>query len=336
MAYSGNIAAKTFNALKVVDHAFRRCRIPAQAITSEMQEYALSSLSFFLDELANIKTPSWCIEKQLLPFYENNPISTLPKGTIDVLNLNLTVLQELSGAVTSTATNYFVNFTTPTAVNFIGVKWSATATPLTFQTSSDNVNWTTVGTSDSKNLTTRALATAGDIVWSEIEGALAKQYFRIIPTDGATTISYTTITLGNMPSSIPMGVLSRDNYVNQSNLTFAGRPTSFYYQRNIPQPVVNLWPAPNAASEKYIMTLWRHRQIMDTDNLQQEIEIPDRWLEAIINGLAARVCMETPAATAEIIPVLEARAERSVQRAWDGDNDGSPIQINPGIGAYTA
>ena len=336
MAYSGNIAAKTFNALKVVDHAFRRCRIPAQAITSEMQEYALSSLSFFLDELANIKTPSWCIEKQLLPFYENNPISTLPKGTIDVLNLNLTVLQELSGAVTSTATNYFVNFTTPTSVNFIGIKWSATATPLTFQTSSDNVNWTTVGTSDSKNLTTRALATAGDIVWSEIEGALAKQYFRIIPTDGATTISYTTITLGNMPSSIPMGILSRDNYVNQSNLTFAGRPTSFYYQRNIPQPVVNLWPAPNAASEKYIMTLWRHRQIMDTDNLQQEIEIPDRRLEAIINGLAARVCMETPSATAEIIPVLEARAERSVQRAWDGDNDGSPIQINPGIGAYTA
>ena len=336
MAYSGNIAAKTFNALKVIDHAFRRCRIPAQAITSEMQEYALSSLSFFLDELANIKTPSWCIEKQLLPFYENNPISTLPKGTIDVLNLNLTVLQELSGAVTATATNYFVNFTTPTSVNFIGIKWSATATPLTFQTSSDNVNWTTVGTSDSKNLTTGALATAGEIVWSEIEGALAKQYFRIIPTDGVTAISYTTITLGNMPSSIPMGILSRDNYVNQSNLTFAGRPTSFYYQRNIPQPVVNLWPAPNAASEKYIMTLWRHRQIMDTDNLQQEIEIPDRWLEAIINGLAARVCMETPSATAEIIPVLEARAEKSIQRAWDGDNDGSPIQINPGIGAYTA
>jgi hypothetical protein len=37
MAYSGNIGVKTFNALKVVDHAFRRCRLPAQAITSEMQ-----------------------------------------------------------------------------------------------------------------------------------------------------------------------------------------------------------------------------------------------------------------------------------------------------------
>jgi len=301
-----------------------------------MQEYALSSLAFLLDELANIRTPSWCIEQQLLPFYENTPISTLPRGTIDVLNLNLTTLQELSGAVTSTNTSYLVNLTTPTIVNYIGIKWSAASTPLTFQTSTDNVTWVTIGTSTSFNLSTASAATAGDIVWSQISGAIARQYFKIIPTDGVSTISYTSITLGNMPQAIPMGILSRDNYVNQSNLTFAGRPTSFYFQRNVPQPVVNLWPAPNAASEKYVMTLWRHRQIMDTDNLQEEIEIPSRWLEAIINGLAARVCMETPSASADLIPLLEARAERSIQRAWDGDNDGSPIQINPGIGVYTA
>ena len=109
MAYSGNIGIKTFNALKVVDHAFRRCRLPAQAITSEMQEYALDSLTFMLDELSNIRTPSWCIEQQILPLYENNQIVTLPKGTIDVLNLNLNVLQELSGTVTATNTSYLVN-----------------------------------------------------------------------------------------------------------------------------------------------------------------------------------------------------------------------------------
>ena len=336
MAYSGNIGVKTFNALKVVDHAFRRCRLPAQAITSEMQEYALDSLSFMLDELANIKTPSWCVEQQILPLYENNQIVTLPRGTIDVLNLNLNVLQELSGTITALNTSYFVNFTTPTIVNFIGIKWSAGAIPVTFQTSSDNITWTTVGTSTSLNLSTASTAVAGNITWSEITGALAKQYFKIIPTDGASTISFTSITLGNMPQAIPMGILSRDNYVNQSNLVFSGRPSSFYYQRDIPQPVVNLWPAPSAATEKYQLVLWRHRQIMDTDNLQQEIEIPNRWLEAIINGLASRVCAETPSADAQLMPMLEARAAVSMQRAWDGDNDGSPIQINPGIGAYTA
>jgi hypothetical protein len=250
--------------------------------------------------------------------------------------LNLNVLQELSGTVTATNTSYLVNLTTPTIVNFIGIKWSAAAIPVTFQTSSDNVTWVTVGTSTSQDLSTNATAVAGNITWTQINGALARQYFRIISTDGASTISYTTITLGNMPQAIPLGVLNRDNYVNQSNLVFAGRPSSFYYQRDIPQPVVNLWPAPNAASEKYQLVLWRHRQIMDTDNLQQQIEIPNRWLEAIINGLAARVCAETVSADASLIPTLEAKAAMSVQRAWDGDNDGSPIQINPGIGVYTA
>jgi hypothetical protein len=45
---------------------------------------------------------------------------------------------------------------------------------------------------------------------------------------------------------------------------------------------------------------------------------------------------ETPAVDVNLIPVLEQRAAITVQRAWDGDGDGSPIQINPGIRAYTA
>jgi hypothetical protein len=75
---------------------------------------------------------------------------------------------------------------------------------------------------------------------------------------------------------------------------------------------------------------------MDTENLQQEVEVPQRWLEAIIDGLAARVAAETPQVDPQIMAVREQKAAMSVQRAWDGDNDGSPIQINPGISVYTA
>ena len=113
MAYSGNIGGATFNALKVVDHAFRRCRLPAQAISAEMQDYALDSLQMMLAELANIKTPSWCIERVVLPMYQNQPVVTLPVGTVEVLNLNYRTLQLLSGASVTTATSYTVNFTTP-------------------------------------------------------------------------------------------------------------------------------------------------------------------------------------------------------------------------------
>jgi len=177
------------------------------------------------------------------------------------------------------------------------------------------------------------LSVSGEITWTDISGALSYAYFRIT---SIATLSYTTITIGNMPQEIPLGQLNRDGYVNQSNQVFPGRPASYYYQRDLPEPIVRIWPAPFSAAEQAQLILWRHRQIMDTNNLQQEIEVPQRWLEAIVNGLAARVALETPAVDISLIPMLDQRAAVSVQRAWDGDNDGSPIQINPGIGCYTA
>jgi hypothetical protein len=51
--------------------------------------------------------------------------------------------------------------------------------------------------------------------------------------------------------------------------------------------------------------------------------------------LAAEVASETPQVDMQLVPMLEQKAAMSLQRAWDGDNDGSPIQINPGIGVYT-
>lgn len=325
MAYSGEIGNTTFNALKVVDHAFRRCRLNAQSITAEMQSYALETLNTTLAELASVKTPSWCIEKVILPMYENQPVVTLPIGTVDVLNLNYRVLQLLSGTVISTATEYRVAFTTATTVNTIGVKWSAAAVPLTFQVSDDGLVWTTVGTQDTA-------AAAGEITWSDVSGALAYPYFRFT---SASTIHYEAVTLGNMPQEIPLGQLNRDSYVNQSNKVFPGRPSNFYYQRDLPEPIVWIWPAPFSAAEQAQLILWRHRQIMSNGNLRQDVEVPSRWLEAIINTLAARIAAETPQVDPSIMAVLEQKAALSLQRAWDGDNDGSPTQINPGIGVYT-
>ena len=329
MAYSGNISGTTFNALKVVDHAYRRCRLPAQAITAEMQQYALDSLFVFLSDLANPKPPSWCIQRQIYPFYQGQYIVTLDPGTVEVLNANLRTLQELTGDTVSLPTSYTVDFTDNDGgagtVNTVGIKWTGTSVPLTFQTSDDGLIWTTVETQP-------AGFTAGQWSWTDIVPAMAKQRFRIT---AASPILASQIYLGTMPQEIPMGVLNRDTYVAQSNKVFQGRPLTYWFQRDLPQPVMNLWPAPNLAAEEQQLIVWRQRHIMDTENLQQEIEVPQRWLEAIINGLAARVAAETPVVDMNLIPVLEQKALISLQRAWDGDNDGSPTFINPGISCYT-
>jgi len=328
MAYSGAVSGTTFNALKVVDHAFRRCRLPAQAITAEMQAYALESLYVFLSELANIKTPSWCIEKIILPMYENQPVVTLPPGTVEVLNLNYRTLQIVTGAVTTAGNLYQVNFTTQTVVDTVGIAWTGAAVPVNFQVSTNDSTWVTVGSYDGG-------ATAGEISWTDISGALPFQYFRIYTQNPNDVLSYARVELGNLPQEIPLGQLNRDSYVNQSNKVFPGRPSNYYFQRDLPEPVVYLWPAPFSAAMQAQLVLWRHRQIMDTQNLQQEVEVPQRWLEAIIDGLSARVAAETPQVDPQIMAVREQKAAMSLQRAWDGDNDGSPIQINPGIGVYT-
>lgn len=329
MAYSGSIGATTFSARKVIDHAYRRCGFPAQSITAEMQSVALDCLHTQLSELASIKTPSWCIEQLLLPMYENQPVVTLPVGTVDVLNLNYRTLQTLdpleADSLVVTSTSYTIGYLDEFKVSTVGVKWSAAAVPLTFQVSNDGSSWTTVGTSDTS-------ASAGEITWTDISAALPYLYFRITST---ATFSYTWVTLGNSPSEIPFGLLNRDTYTNQSNKIFPGRPNSYWFQRDLPVPVLNLWPAPNLAATVAQLVVWRHRQIMDTTNLQQELEVPQRWLEAVIAGLADKLALETPGVEPARLATLPQRAAAALMTAFDGDTDGSPTFLQPNIGCYT-
>jgi hypothetical protein len=329
MAFSGSISNTTFNALKVVDTSFRRCRLPAQAITAEMQSYALEALYLLLSELANTKTPSWCIEREIYPFYEGQPVVTLARGTVDVLNANLRTLQELTGATVSLSNSYTVDFTDQDGgvgtVNTVGVKWLGAAVDLVFETSQDGLIWTPVGSQTTA-------AAVGEWTWTDLVPARAREFFRITSVD---PLLAEEVYLGTLPQEIPMGQLNRDTYVAQSNKVFLGRPLTYWFQRDLPTPVMNLWPSPNLAAEHQQLIVWRHRHIMDTENLRQDVEVPQRWLEAIIAGLASRVGAETPQVDTALVQVLDQKWFIARQAAWDGDNDGSPTYINPGIGCYT-
>lgn len=309
--------------------AFRNCRLMAQNISSEMQSYAQDSLYLFLSGLANPKPPSWCIDYVILPMYENQPVITLPVGTVEVLNINYRQTQEVTGPAVLLPTSYTVDFTgedgTVAVVNTVGVKWGAAAVNITFQVSDDGAAWTTVGTQTTT-------AAAGEWTWTDISAAQAHSYFRITSTSTMTT---TEIYLGNTPQEIPLGSLNRDTYTAQSNKVFPGRPATYWFQRARPQPKLNLWPAPNTMAENAQLVVWRHRHIMDVGTLAQEIEVPQRWMDAIVIGLAARLAQETPAVDPQMIPILDTKAMLALKEAWAGDNDGSPTFITPRIGCYT-
>mgnify|MGYP006272102901 CR=1 FL=1 len=326
MAFSGTISTTTFNTNRVVDHAFRRCKITAQRVTAEMQSIALDLLYLALSEMASVKTPSWCIEKLILPFYEGQPNVTLPLGTEEVLNANYRYLQQVTGPVTTTSTTYKVYFGDFIDVSSVGVKWSAAAVPLTFEVSDDDITYTTVGGQTTS-------ASSGEWTWTDITPQGNGKYFKITATSG--TLDYETIYLGNTPTEIPFGVLNRDSYVQQANQIYGGRPTTYWFQRNINQPVMHLWPAPNAQAEYAQLIVWRHRQIMDVGTLQEELEIPQRWYNAIVDKLASLLAFEIDSVDPQMIALLSAKSDASMMVAWEGDNDGSSMTIQPWIAPYT-
>lgn len=327
MAYSGTVSQTTFNTRRVIENAARRCKLPAQSLTPEHVDIANDQLFMLLSDLSNRGIQLWCIEKQIYPLYNGTGDLTLDIGTVDVLNSNLRTLQQVTGINYDTATYREVDFTSPAMVNTVGVKWSADAVPLSLQRSDDAVTWVTIQTET-------PAASAGEWTWFDLQQNVAARYFRVLATSG--TLGFSRIYLGNTPTEIPLARLSRDEYTNLPNKSFqSNRPLQFWFDRQVQQPVMHLWPVPNAQAETYQVVLWRQRYIMDVGTMTEEIEVPQRWYEAIVAMLAARLAMEYIEVDVNLVGLLDQKAKESLYFAQQEERDNSPMMILPNISMYT-
>ena len=329
MAVSGTVSTTVFNTRKVIDHAYRRCRIPPEGISSEQIAFALDSLYLILSALANRGLQLWCIERYLMPLYQAQGLMTLPDGVVDILNTNLRTVgvmnQNTNNTVTSTT--YQTIFPADTQVTTVGIEWSGASTAYALETSSDGVVWVTVATEDNPN------AVANDVTWVDIQGSLATTYFRVRAITG--TLNQTQVLLANMPNEIPMARLNRDDYVNLPNKTFEGRPLQFWCDRQLNNPVLYLWPVPSAQFITAQVVVWVKRYIMDVGTMTQEIEVPQRWYDAIVYLLAARLAEETPTVDPQMIAILDQKAQRALLEVEGEERDDSPIYLTPNIAVYT-
>lgn len=327
MAVSGTVSTTVFNTRKVIDHAYRRCRIPSEGISSEQISFALDSLYLILSMLANRGLQLWCIEKDIMPLYQAQGLIELPNGIVDILNTNLRTLQEVSGTSTTTSTTYQTVFTTATQVTNVGVYWNGASTSYALETSNDGSTWTTLATVANPG------TVANETTWTDIEGSLATLYFRVRATTGV--LNQSVVFLGNTPTEIPMARLNRDDYVNLPNKAFQGRPLQFWVNRQLNNPILNLWPVPSDQFITAQVIVWVKRYIMDVGTMTQEIEIPQRWYDAVVYVLAARLAEETPSVDPQMIAILDQKAQRSLLEAENEERDDSPIYLTPNIAVYT-
>lgn len=327
MAFSGTTSQTVFNTRKVIDNAIRRCRVPAQQITSEYIDIANDQLYLLLGELANRGTPLWCIEKVLVPLYDGRGDVALSSATVDILNSSLRSLQAVTGTNTVTTTTVTTNFGSSTFVTTVGVLWSAASVPLSFQRSDDGVTWTTI---QSETPT----AVSGEWTWYDLTTSIAATYFRVLATSG--TLSASQVYLGNTPTEIPLSRMNRDDYTSLPNKFFqSSRPLQFWFDRQVRQPIMHMWPVPNSAAATSQLVVWRQRYTMDVGSMTQEVEVPQRWYEALVAGLAARMAMEIIEVDPAIIPMLDQKAAVALSIAQMEERDNSPMTISPNIAMYT-
>jgi hypothetical protein len=280
----------------------------------------------------------------------------MPKGTIDVLNVLYRTMNRPTGSYISSAGGVVANvydndvdtFCQQTSVNgnisvnygtdnpiyagsigflpYVAGGGSATWS-ITLEYSVDGITW---GTLDNLGAIE---VTDNQWVWTDIDPGQSVMYYRIRVYNG-TTLALREWYVGNNARLIQMSRLNRDDYTNLPNQNFtANQPYQFWFDRTIPQPTMYLWPVP---SDPFIqMTVWYSRQIMDVGSLYGELEIPQRWYEAVLFMLSHRMALELPQVAADRIIYLEKQAEKFLFEAEQEERDKSPIYWAPNISVYT-
>ncbi len=142
--------------------------------------------------------------------------------------------------------------------------------------------------------------------------------------------AYITIGSGSSAYDRVIGPMSTADYMALSQKTQQGVPTTFWFDRQI-TPQVTLWPVPDGSST-YTLSLRRWRQLQDTtipSGVQPEI--PWRFLDVFVWGLAARLAWIYMPEKAQSV---EMRAEKAWAQAATNDEENVPIRITPGLQSY--
>ena len=119
--------------------------------------------------------------------------------------------------------------------------------------------------------------------------------------------------------------ISRGEYVTLPDKTTQGRPSQFYFDRQI-TPIINLWATPENSTDQLVYHYVR--RIDDADTLVNTTDMPFRFYPCMVAGLAYYIAMKR---APERIQLLKSVYEEEFQRASDEDEDRVPLKLQPSM-----
>jgi hypothetical protein len=327
----------------------------AEELTVEQVQASKQALFFVLSNLINQGINYWAINKKVYGLSPDQYEYLLPVGGVDVLNAlyrrmnrptpNATGSYFSSSGITGLAfDNNILTSDVQTAPNgYIGVDFGlynpiyagsigilpsvSGSFHILLEWSNDGVTWNLL---QDTGVTTWV---SGTWLWYDIDPGVTAQMYRMRETSG-NTLSVAEFYVGNNSTEVTMARLNRDDYTNLPNKNFtANQPYQYWFNRTIPQATITLWPTP---SDPFVqMTIWYSRQIMDVGDLNGQLEIPQRWNQAIQLMLAHQMSLILPAVDLNRVTYLEGQAEKYFIMAENEERDKSPIYFSPNISVYT-
>ena len=119
--------------------------------------------------------------------------------------------------------------------------------------------------------------------------------------------------------------LSVSSYAQTSNKNTSSRPTSMYVDRQN-RATVTLFPEPNDSTQDFVY--WYVRRIKDLGVNTNNPDMPERFVPALIAGLAFNIALKRPEAQ-DRIPTLKALYEESYELAASEDSSKAPLVFPP-------
>jgi len=126
----------------------------------------------------------------------------------------------------------------------------------------------------------------------------------------------------------PITELGRKEYWKLSDKDSEGTPTNWYFNPQLDNSELNIWPAPDSTfASDYTIELLYSKPFDDMDTASNDFEFPQEWLLAIQYGLAVILAPSYGVRSGQL-RAIAAIAEEEKQRVlgWDRENTSTYIQ----------
>lgn len=184
----------------------------------------------------------------------------------------------------------------------------------------------------SLNLLFADWANRGINMWTIEQGSIplvAGTATYALPTDTVDLLDHVVRTndgVTALQTDISITRISMPTYSSIPNKLSTGRPIQLYVERlNAPQFTV--WPVPETGSS-YTLVYWRLRRMQDAGNGVNTMDMPFRFLPAMIAGLAYYLALKVPDGMARL-DVLKQQYDETWQLASGEDRERAAVRFVP-------